>query len=298
MPGDPVAQSTVINLPNGGTMTMYSYTRKLLGGDEFAAAYADYPPAAGLNNRESVLRNAAAGVARGTGMSLTGSENIDLAGHPGIEFEMADTSTRKSGRARTYLVNNRLYQLIYLTDSSSNLHGERADGFFNSFALISDVDPPATPSGPSLMDSVKGTIAAIPKPPAAHGSFRENSPSAANLGGSASPPSKMRRGEIPDIDPPASVPKRSQTKSLASLGAKIIAFRFADQAEDRAGRGGSSEPDGEPDIHVKLELDLPAGTQIDSIAVLAGQIGHWTTLEGGHWPINGFERRRGGRPRT
>ncbi len=301
MPGAPKEEAKSQPTPIG-PLVMNIFSQRLNDGTEYAVMYADYPDQIVLNSSpERMLDGAANGTANGVGSRIVSSAHFDFSGHPGVEFETVSSATpSRYGRCKLFLVRNRLYQLFVLGASTSSIRNETAEGFFTSFALLNEVSPlvatrpaspPIIPQSNALAQNgeVSGTIGSgvdepnVPKPTYAP-KKSEPPPQPAQ----ASTPKTMRNTPA-TIASKGLKPKISNSTNAA--GAKVLSFKFVNETEDQAARMGGSDPDGEPDVRVQVDLELPQNAQIDSIAVTAGAVGHWTTLEeGGHWPITVFNK--------
>ncbi len=93
--------------------------------------YGDYPKSVVQNaNTDQMLDNVRDGMRRGAKGQLREEKKITLDGHPGREFTMSVADGNY--RARIYLVNECLYQVIYIGPDAKSA---KTDRFFDSFAL-------------------------------------------------------------------------------------------------------------------------------------------------------------------
>ncbi|MCP5366408.1 MAG: PKD domain-containing protein [Hyphomicrobiales bacterium] len=82
------------------------------------------------------------------------------------------------------------------------------------------------------------------------------------------------------------------TARATATQAALTAFTWHGMAEDRVGQWGNGRPDGTPDGHFRLGLDLPAGTAITSVAVYSADSagrkagGHvWHSGNSSYWML-------------
>ena len=87
----------------------------------------------------------------------------------------------------------------------------------------------------------------------------------------------------PDISSRLKIQRHESTEVPVVLrpsagGASIVSFDWIDRKEDRVGTSGRVlAPDGGPDEHYQLVLDLPPATTIEEIAIMGGEELRWTT---------------------
>ncbi|MBE9130235.1 MULTISPECIES: hypothetical protein [unclassified Coleofasciculus] len=141
LPGTPDEQRRTIDTPRGGIpMRIFSVLR----GNEalYGVAYADLP-ANGVPNSRNVnefLRGEAASFAEGFGGRLLSQRTISLGGFPGREFRV-QLSDGRIGIGKSYIVNERFYQVFVLTGQERNLT-KTIEGFFKSFQLVGNGNSP------------------------------------------------------------------------------------------------------------------------------------------------------------
>src|SRR5262249_18434257 len=102
--------------------------------------YADYPAQlVQFGNRDAMLDGACQGMVTEARLNALSQVTIALHGHPGREVNFESQPGRPgpkiAGRARIYLVGNRLYQ-VFVAGRTGQLAPETVDGFLNSFALL------------------------------------------------------------------------------------------------------------------------------------------------------------------
>jgi hypothetical protein len=104
--------------------------------------------------------------------------------------------------------------------------------------------------------------------------------------GSPAPPAPAATSTppgAPAVSPRPAVSGHESTDVPAILkpsaaGASIVSFDWLDCKEDRVGTSGRSlAPDGDPDEHYRLVLDLPPACTIEEIAITGGGDLRWTT---------------------
>jgi hypothetical protein len=81
-----------------------------------------------------MLTNSRDGAIANVGGTLISDQNIQLADYPGRDVHISIQNGKMMGLARFYLVRNRLFILICVTDRQHIL-APAIDQFFNSFAL-------------------------------------------------------------------------------------------------------------------------------------------------------------------
>jgi len=133
MPGKPQLEHSALNT-EVGQVDMY-YWGIQQDPYSFAIMYADYPPSA-LKDRDpqQMLTNARDGAIANVGGALVSDQNIQLSDHPGREVHISIQNEKMMGIARFFLVRNRLFILICVTDREHIL-APAIDKFMNSFTL-------------------------------------------------------------------------------------------------------------------------------------------------------------------
>ena len=114
--------------------------------------YTDLPPAiVGASNPDALLDGGVRKMSGGGPWTVQGQSPIALDGHPGREVRFAVNSPsapeKGSGRARIFLVGNRLYQAI-MVGPASKVTEEELDHFVKSFELLQKV-PAIASTAPS-----------------------------------------------------------------------------------------------------------------------------------------------------
>jgi hypothetical protein len=166
-----------------------------------AVLYNDYPmQIAQFGDPDAMLDGAVRGMTS-TNWSVQSQTAIKLDGHPGreVSFEVnSPTAPEKgTGKARMYLVGNRLYQTI-VVGRSSKVTQEEFDKFLESFALLRIVPIASRSTAPAPAGPSAGGIARARGPGmrlrtgAADGGTRPPAETAGR--GSAAPPPATRPG--------------------------------------------------------------------------------------------------------
>lgn len=133
MPGKPKPDHSSLNT-EVGVVDMY-YWIATQAPFSFVTMYADYPPSSVKElDPQKLLANARDGMVNNIGGTLLSDENIHLNDHPGREIRMSVQNGDMLGQARLFLVRNRLFILICITDRQ---HGfsPAIHKFLNSFTL-------------------------------------------------------------------------------------------------------------------------------------------------------------------
>jgi TonB family protein len=141
LPSRPVTTTQRVETPDGW-LPMRVYT--LATPDQYIVSYMDYPRTledpARVGQFFAGVRD---GALRATGATLLRERDVTLAGHPGRQFKMK-LRGGLVGRARIYVVGNRLYQLLFIVHEEGapelklRSNEEAADRFFDSFRLEAD----------------------------------------------------------------------------------------------------------------------------------------------------------------
>lgn len=140
MPGTPTEdQQSVDTLI--GPVTFYSFIVEQ-STTAYSVAYTDYPEdLVQTSSAESLLAGGRDGAVANVNATLLDEHSISLKGHPGIEFEaqaMAGQSPRQVFfSARFYLVDQRLYQMIVVTQDRIASSAD-TQKFLNSFTLLNE----------------------------------------------------------------------------------------------------------------------------------------------------------------
>jgi hypothetical protein len=264
-------------------------------------------------------------------MNISGKSPIQLNGHPGRElvFESrpGHEAGKLTGRARFYMVGTHLYEVI-IAGPAGRLTSEKIDGFLDSFALLDQGPgpigpevaagpppinvapggpPPNFPPGPPPNARLQRPRGPNPRmrPGPAPEPARDPEPSpAASLAfyNIPEPASATIEADSPEIGPASADRDHPKTSGLGGLSASKAAaevasigtFRWLDDDEDRVGGyGDAARADGTRDQHLRLELDLPPNTTIESMVVTSGGFHRWVTQPSErYWPIGIYQADR------
>ncbi len=140
-----------------------------------SVTYTDYPLALVQSRRpEAMLDGLERAMTPDGRWSIESQRSISIDGHPGRELQFSATAANNpekgAGRARIYLVGNRLYQVI-IVGPAAKVTAAELDDFVNSFELLRKVAvaAPTAPGAPAAADSpqiAQAQPAASPAPPA------------------------------------------------------------------------------------------------------------------------------------
>jgi hypothetical protein len=215
--------------------------------------YTDLPPTiVGANDPDALLDGGVRKISGGGPWTVQGQTPIALDGHPGreVRFAVASPSTpeKGSGRARIFLVGNRLYQAI-MVGPASKVTEEELDHFVKSFELLQKVPAtPSTASAPVVAVAAREAPAPVqPEPPTP-----------------ADPPTVVAQQD-PEPEPaPAPPPVRAPAPRPATNRNPIrrparMPPRAPDRAEDRVVQHGDDGPDFLKPAEVAIEVSQPAG---------------------------------------
>ncbi len=138
LPGAPEAKQST---PEGRTNRRFTVD---LGGSVFIVDYSDYKPDqfAGVNPT-IVLDRGQQGLLEGVNGKVRKTRSKTVAGYPGREV-VFDTPDKNAGKIRMFLVNARLYQILFLGPEGEETKPEIRT-FLDSFHLIKDPGPHAPP---------------------------------------------------------------------------------------------------------------------------------------------------------
>lgn len=133
LPGRPQYIPTDVAVAGGGTIKLHQYAVEVGNSLAFITSYADYPVSivAGARGDEVLRRVQTASVGQ---RKLVGDGVIDIDGNAG-RFYVAEGADGLVLQARIYLVGNRLYQNIVVSDLRSRGAPEIRQ-FFDSFRLL------------------------------------------------------------------------------------------------------------------------------------------------------------------
>ena len=102
----------------------------------YMIVYSDYPTdVVAQSDPESMLNGARDGAVSNVQGTLVSEEKITIDDHPGRGLKITSSDGEATIYSNVYLVNNRLYQIMVVIPSSTNLSNE-ASNFLNSFKLI------------------------------------------------------------------------------------------------------------------------------------------------------------------
>jgi hypothetical protein len=288
--------------------------------------YADYPEdTVRFGNKDAILDGSCRGMATEGQLVVSNKLPISIDGHPGrdVSFESQPVGSRAKiiGRARVYLVGNRLYQ-VFIAGRSDRMEPQLMQEFLDSFALLDpgpgapaprvatgpppDAPAPAQPPGPPIRPGrsvpppnrrVSPGPGSRPRADAPLGFYNIPDPASATIEadtpGMGSTPADRPRG--PEVTGLGGSPAPAGSGSAG--GASIRSFRWVDaDADVVGGYGDAARADGTKDQHVRLELDLPPKSIIESVVVSSGGFHRWVTRPSDrYWPIAIFQD---GRPVT
>ena len=114
MPAAPTPETREISI-GAVRLTLHLFTASV-GGNAYAAGYADIPPGMGMGEREGLLNDAQAAFARNVGGDADGAERNAIEGFPCRQFSLAGTSSGRPVRlsGRVCATDRRFYQLVFL----------------------------------------------------------------------------------------------------------------------------------------------------------------------------------------
>lgn len=151
LPAQPKEQRRPIENEAGSTTAIMYITE--VGNTAFGAGFSDFPESAANTDPGMVLAGARDGAAKKVNGTVVDEKAIEINGHPGMEVKVnipaaASMPGGATYRARLYLVNNRLYQVIYVALKKD----EVADEYQKLFASFQLTHPPA-PRTPAVVDA-------------------------------------------------------------------------------------------------------------------------------------------------
>ncbi len=152
LPKQPKEQRQPITTAAGSVDTIMYIAE--VGNTAFGAGFSDFPASASHADPQTVLAGARDGAAKNVNGTVIDEKPIELDGHPGLEIavEIPAGAAVPGGamyRGRLYLVNNRLYQVIYVALKKDENSAEYQK-LFDSFQLT---NPPAPSSSPTTSSS-------------------------------------------------------------------------------------------------------------------------------------------------
>jgi hypothetical protein len=215
--------------------------------------YTDLPPAiVGASDPDALLDGGIRKMSGGATWTVQGQAPIALDGHPGREVRFAVSSPsapeKGSGRARIFLVGNRLYQAI-MVGPASKITEEELDHFVKSFELLQKV-PAIASTTPAPAD----TPAVAAQPVAGRPPAQPERPAPA-----APPTVVAQQDPEPETAPPPARPQRpAPTRNPVRRPARP-APRAPAQSEDRVVQVGDEGPDFLKPAEVPIEVSQPGG---------------------------------------
>ncbi len=318
--GKPTIQEKTVQTPVGPVITRiaisedWSRTARMV-------MYADYPPhLIHAGNRDGGLDGACQGMVSEAQLVTLSKVPITLNGHPGREVTFDSQPGRPGGkvvgRARLYLVGNRLYQVL-IAGPDGRVPPETIESYFNSFSLLDQGPGPAGPGAPAGPRPV-GPPPAGPPPSGPRQVDRRpvDRPAPASSprkrpGPEPGPSRALAFYDIPepasaridaDIPGMGSTPENSEVPGLGGSpeptatagGAAIRTFKWVDENADVVGGyGDAARADGTKDQHFRLEIDMPSNTIVESVVITSGPNHRWVTKPSDQfWPIAIFQRGR------
>jgi hypothetical protein len=182
-----------------------------------SVTYTDYPAQVMRSRRpEAMLDGFERAMTPGGQWSIESQKSILLDGHPGREVQFSvsvpNNPEKGAGRARIYLVGNRLYQVIIVGRASKVTAGELGD-YVDSFELLRKVAvaAPSMPPAPDAANAPQAVQAQPSAPPAPTASIGQPGPPPAapaaepeaRLGAARPRPPNSGGVEVPDGGSPA-----------------------------------------------------------------------------------------------
>jgi hypothetical protein len=136
-PGEPEQSQQPLNDGTSSESTLYIFrverSQELV---VYLVAYLDIAlpsEGASANLKETALDSGQQGFLKGSGATLVSASKTSLGGHPGKDFKFQKAGSFV-GRARFFLVENRLYQIVAIADVKTERSLEKSiDGFIKSF---------------------------------------------------------------------------------------------------------------------------------------------------------------------
>ncbi|MEB3179609.1 MAG: hypothetical protein VKL59_11325 [Nostocaceae cyanobacterium] len=134
-PGIPQEAAVPLNTPSG-QVSLRIFAADRPGQAAYFVSYADFPAAVLRYDPNTLLNGVVNGAVRNVQGTILSQQAINVAGFPGRETRV-QAAGGKILRYRTFLVNQRLYQIVVETTPGAemNLTGS-IQGFFNSFKLL------------------------------------------------------------------------------------------------------------------------------------------------------------------
>lgn len=140
MPGKPQNFSRKLNTKVGETEMHFYLATANNGKTAYLVMYNDYPSEfVAKADPKKVVEGAVKGSIRGRNGKVMMEKVITIDGYPGkmVVFEFKQGSLNMTAIARVYLVKNRLYQVLLMTETSVKPSAEDIDKYLTSFARLS-----------------------------------------------------------------------------------------------------------------------------------------------------------------
>lgn len=132
-PGEPTFQSEPVDTA-AGQITMNGYVYEESASRVFMVNYSDFPESLIADDPRAMLQDEKGGALETLGeYTLDEEVELTLNGNPGLYYKAR--AGEYYSMTNTYLVKNRLYQLIILS-TGDYPSGEAADSFFGSFKFL------------------------------------------------------------------------------------------------------------------------------------------------------------------
>lgn len=139
LPGEPDYSASKVDT-EVGQINLHSFAVEANGGSvAYFVFYSDYPEGTEEDTDPKVLlQNARDGVIGDDGSRKTREEKIDIAGHPGLEFDFVQEENGANttyGYWRLYMVKNRLYQIGIISIGEPAIDF-KVKAIYSSFSLL------------------------------------------------------------------------------------------------------------------------------------------------------------------
>ncbi len=250
MAGKPAQSKQTLSSP-AGPLTMTSV--ESVDGDRVRriVAYADYPrPTVESSDAGALLDGGIRGMSGKGPWTVQGQEPVTLDGHPGREVRFAIDSPsapeKGTGRARIFLVGDRLYQAI-MVGPAAKVSEEELDHFVKSFELLQKIPTIASTApapAPPVARVVEPAVVVQTAPPPAQ---------------PERPAPAARPTIVAQEDPePARVRRPAPTRSPVRQPARSVR-RAPAPAEERVVQVGDEGPSFLKPAEVAIEVSNPGG---------------------------------------
>jgi hypothetical protein len=264
MAGKPAYSQKTLS-PPAGQLSLNAM--ESVDGDQIkrVVVYADLPgPTVQSSDPNSLLDGGIRGMSGNVQWTVESQGPVTLDGHPGreVRFTVSSPSVveKGSGKARIFLVGNRLYQAI-MVGPSSKINEEELDHFIKSFDLLEKV-PAIAGTAAGSPDAGASDVAQAVQPPAP---AAQPTPAAPTVVAQADPPSDPAPEPVQEPEPapapppfrqPAS-PRPPSRRSVRSAPAAPV--RGPDRAAERVVQEGDDGPDFLKPATVPIELSQTGG---------------------------------------